>query len=160
MSREKKDLSELTNYKKATHLIHGKFHTTKWEYRHHVIPPITSSTTFRLDSSQRGSKGFFEFACDSPHRKRKVPIYIYDRLDEPTRGLLEENLAYAEGSEIAVTFSSGMGAVSAACCALLKAGDEILANEILYGCTYSLLTNWLPRFGIKTRLTDFTRDGY
>ncbi|MBI1909201.1 MAG: aminotransferase class I/II-fold pyridoxal phosphate-dependent enzyme [Deltaproteobacteria bacterium] len=160
MAREKKDLSDLANYKKSTHLIHGKFHTDKWEYKHHVIPPITSSAAFRLDTSQRGAKGFFEFACDHLHKKREVPIYIYDRLDEPTRGLLEENLAYAEGSEIAVTFSSGMAAVSAACCILLKAGDEVLAHEILYGCTYSLLTNWLPRFGIKTRFANLTKDSF
>ncbi len=156
---EKKDLSERRSYRKTTHLIHGKFHSKKWEYSHHVIPPLTASTAFRLDTSQRGAKGFFDFACDQA-QKRKVPIYIYDRLDEPTRGMLEENLAYAEGGDIAVAFASGMAAVAAACLVNLRAGDEILANDILYGCTYSLFTNWFPRLGIKVRLADLTRPGW
>ncbi len=155
-----KDLSERRPYKKGTHLIHGKFRSKKWDYSHHVIPPITASTTFRLATSHRGAKGFFDFACDQTPQKRKVPIYIYDRLDEPTRGMLEENLAYAEGAEVCVTFASGMAAVSAACLVSLRAGDEILANDILYGCTYSLLTHWLPRLGIKVRFVDLTRDRY
>ncbi|MBI2068151.1 MAG: aminotransferase class I/II-fold pyridoxal phosphate-dependent enzyme [Deltaproteobacteria bacterium] len=160
MSGEKKDLSDRRPYKKATHLIHGKFHSKKWEYRHHVIPPLTASTAFRLDTSQRGAKGFFEFACDQTPQKRHLPIYIYDRLDEPTRGMLEENLAFAEGAEMAVAFASGMAAVAAACLVNLKAGDEILANDILYGCTYSLFTNWFPRLGIKVRFVDLTSEGY
>ena len=45
---------------------------------------------------------------------RRAPIYIYDRLDEPSRGMLEENLAAAEGGEVAVTFATGMAAVSGA----------------------------------------------
>lgn len=160
MSHEKKDLSEKRPYKKGTHLIHGKFRSKKWDYSHHVIPPLTASTAFRLDTSQRGAKGFFEFACDQTQPKRKVPIYIYDRLDEPTRGMLEENLSYAEGGKVCVTFASGMAAVSAACLVLLRTGDEILANDILYGCTYSFFTNWLPRLGIKVRFVDLTREGY
>ncbi|MBI2082997.1 MAG: aminotransferase class I/II-fold pyridoxal phosphate-dependent enzyme [Deltaproteobacteria bacterium] len=160
MKKERKDLSERRPYKMGTHLIHGKFHSKKWEYRHHVVPPLTSSTTFRLDTQHRGAHGFFDFACDHPTEKKHVPIYIYDRLDEPTRGMLEENLAFVEGSEVSVAFASGMAAVSAACLVSLKAGDEILANDILYGCTYSLLTNWLPRLGIKVHFADLTREGY
>ena len=155
-----KDLSERRPYRKATHLIHGKFHSEKWDYRHHVIPPITSSTTFRLDTSHRGAKGFFEFACDTAHEKRPIPIYIYDRLDEPTRGMLEENLAYAEGSEVCITFASGMAAVAAACLVNVRGGEEILTNDILYGCTYSLFTNWFPRLGIAARIADLTTPGY
>ncbi|MBI2982117.1 MAG: PLP-dependent transferase, partial [Deltaproteobacteria bacterium] len=100
MKREKKDISERRHYRMGTHLIHGKFHSKKWEYRHHVVPPLTASTTFRLDTSHRGAHGFFDFACDHPTEKKHVPIYIYDRLDEPTRGMLEENLAFAEGAEV------------------------------------------------------------
>jgi cystathionine beta-lyase/cystathionine gamma-synthase len=74
--------------------------------------------------------------------------------------MLEENLAYAEGSEICVTFASGMAAIAAACLVTLRSGDEILANDILYGCTYSLLTNWFPRLGIPVRFADLTAPDY
>jgi cystathionine beta-lyase/cystathionine gamma-synthase len=115
---------------------------------------MSASATFRLEGAQRGAAGFFQFACDRINPDREVPIYIYDRLDEPTRGMLEENLAAAEGAGCCVTFSTGMAAISAALGVLCQAGDEIVAHRVLYGCTYSLLTNWLPRQSIATRFVD------
>lgn len=146
--------SSVAKYAIRTRLIHGTSKTPKWDYSHHVIPPITSSATFRLSSAQRGAKGFFEFACDSIDTTREVPIYIYDRLDEPTRGMLEEALATAEGGDNAVCFATGMAAITAAISMLIRAGDEVLAHHTLYGCTYSFLTNWLPRQNVKTRFCD------
>jgi methionine-gamma-lyase len=122
-------------YDVQTRLVHGLSKTPKWDYTHHVVPPITSSAAFRLNSTQRGAKGFFEFACDRVDTTRQIPIYVYDRLDEPTRGMLEENLAMAEGGETAVCFATGMAAISAAVCMQVRAGQELVAHEILYGCT-------------------------
>lgn len=141
-------------YDLRTRLIHGSMRTPKWDYSHHVVPPLTSSATFRLSSSQRGARGFFEFACDRVDTTRQVPIYIYDRLDEPTRGMLEENLAAAEQGEIGVCFSTGMAAISASIASLTRYGDQVVAHNTLYGCTYSLMTNWLPRQGVNTRFVD------
>ncbi len=137
-----------------TRLIHGQFKSKKWDYNHHVVPPMSASATFRLDGSSRGADGFFRFACDRINPDREVPIYIYDRLDEPTRGMLEENLAQAEGAEAGVAFSTGMAAISAALGVLCAQGDEIVAHRVLYGCTYSLMVNWLPRLGVKTTFVD------
>lgn len=132
-----------------TRLIHGRGRTQKWDYNHHVVPPMTSSAAFRLDSARRGAQGFAEFGHDGDDEAR-TPIYIYDRLDEPTRAMLEENLAFAEHGESAVCFASGMAAISAALCVLAPSGRHIVAHHTLYGCTYSLLTNWLPRYQIAT----------
>jgi cystathionine beta-lyase/cystathionine gamma-synthase len=144
----------MKNYKLRTQLIHGQFRSKKWDYDHHVVPPMTASATFRLSGSHRGAAGFFRFACDRINPNREVPIYIYDRLDEPTRGMLEENLATAEGAGCCVAFASGMGAISAALGVLCAMGEEIVAHRVLYGCTYSLMTNWLPRIGVKTTFVD------
>lgn len=141
-------------YSEKTHLIHGRSQSVRWDYRHHVVPPQSCSVSYRLDSARRGAEGFREFAHGHP--EEHAPIYIYDRLDEPTRGMLEENLAYAEGGEQSVTFASGMGAISAAVCCLSRSGDEVLAHHLLYGCTFSLFQNWLPRFGIGARSVDMT----
>jgi len=137
-------------------LIHGKFRTARWDFDHHIVPPMSSSSTFRLDTAARGAKGFQQFAAPTSQSEEPQPIYIYERLDEPTRGMLEDNLARAEGGETAVTFSSGMAAIHAAIAMLVKAGDRILAHERIYGCTYSLLTNWMPRFGVETDFIDLT----
>jgi len=145
------------DYKLRTHLIHGSYDSKKWDYDHHVVPPVSHSTAFRLTSLERGAKGFVQFASADEALSGHIPIYIYDRLDEPTRGMLEENLAYAEGGEICVTFATGMAAISAGLGTALRQGQEVLAHEILYGCTYSQMTNWLPRFGMQVRFANFLK---
>jgi methionine-gamma-lyase len=142
-----------------THLIYGKWDDPRWDYSHHLLPPITASATYRLDNAERGAQGFTEFAhsTNEVHVKSKAPIYIYDRLGEPNKDMLEENLAYAEGGDIAVTFASGMGAISGVLGILTGSGSEVVAHKVLYGCTYSLLTNWYPRLKIGSRFVDFTR---
>ncbi len=139
-------------YSEKTHLIHGRNQSDRWDYKHHVVPPLSNSVTFRLDSTTRAAQAFREFG--SGHVEGKPPIYIYDRLDEPTRGMLEENLAYAEEGEVGVAFASGMAAISASIMSLARAGDTVLTCPVLYGCTYSLFHNWLPRFGVTPRSLD------
>lgn len=143
-------------YTRETHLIYGKAFTVKWDYNHHVVPPVSSSTTFRLDSVERGALGFAEFGNTVNLPDSEPPIYIYDRLGEPNKEILEENLAAAESGETAVTFASGMAAISAVLGILTKSGDEIISHKTLYGCTFSLLNNWYPRYNIKTIKVDLT----
>jgi cystathionine beta-lyase/cystathionine gamma-synthase len=145
-------------YSVETRLIYGEMDDPRWDYSHHLLPPISSSATFRLDSAQRGAQGFTEFAhkSDEVSVKSRAPIYIYDRLGEPNKDMLEENLAAAEGGDIAVSFASGMAAISAVLGTLTGTGSEIIAHKTLYGCTYSLMTNWYPRLKIGVRFVDFT----
>ena len=141
-------------YTAETRMIHGNFHSLHWNYKDHIVPPISASAAYRLESAERGAEGFQEFANPEFNRHTHPPIYIYDRLDEPSRSMLEDNLAAAEEGETAVCFSTGMAAISAALGVLAKAGDSIVGHRQLYGCTYSLLSNWLPRFGVSHRLID------
>lgn len=133
-------------------LIHGRHFTEKWDFRHHIIPPQSSSVTYRLDKTDRGARGFQEYASGNAHKNK--PIYIYDRLDEPTRGMLEDELAAFEGGDFCVAFSTGMAAIAAALGVVLNAGDEVVAHKTLYGCTYSLITNWYPRLNIGHAFLD------
>jgi hypothetical protein len=115
---------------------------------------MSASVAYHLGTVHRGAQGFAEFATAEAELEDEVPIYIYDRLDEPTRGMLEDTLAYAEGGESAVCFASGMAAISAALGVATQAGAEIVAHHTLYGCTSSLLTHWLPHFGVRVRFAD------
>ncbi|WP_234696294.1 trans-sulfuration enzyme family protein [Candidatus Kryptobacter tengchongensis] len=158
-AREKSPRKRRNNeekYSMETHLIYGRSFTPKWEYSHHVVPPISASATFRLESAQRGALGFLQFAhtVNNEEVEVKAPIYIYDRLGEPNKEMLEEYLAYAEQGESAVTFASGMGAISAVLGILTRTGDEVIAHKLLYGCTYELLTYWYPRYQISTKFID------
>jgi len=155
--KETKKVSNIedSKYSMETHIIYGKDVSNKWDYSHHVTAPISSSTTFRLDSVERGAHGFEQFA-NTKEFGDEEPIFIYDRLGEPNKDMLEENLAYVEKGEMAVTFASGMGAISAVNGILLTAGDEIITHNTLYGCTISLFNNWYPRFNIKVHNIDLT----
>ena len=113
---------------------------------------MTASVTFRLDSVRRGAQGFEDFAHGE--ELGHAPIYVYDRLGEPNGDMLEDNLAAAEGGEMALCFTSGMAAISAAICTLARSGDHVIAHKVLYGCTYSFIKNWLPRFHIEHTLAD------
>lgn len=149
MSRKDDD-----RYHLETRLIHGRMMSHHWNYGDHIVPPVSSSTAYRLESASRGAEGFQEFANPEFNRTEHPPIYIYDRLDEPSRGMLEENLATAEGGECCVTFASGMAAISAALGVLLKPGDTVVSHRTVYGCTFSLFANWYPRMGIDVKLLD------
>lgn len=144
-----------SKYSMDTHLIYGKNVSNKWDYSHHVTAPISSSTTFRLDSVERGAEGFMQFAQTEAHGNEQ-PIFIYDRLGEPNKDMLEENLAFIEKGEMAVTFASGMSAISGVLGILTKSGDEIITHTTLYGCTISLFNNWYPRLNIKVNPIDLT----
>ncbi|MBK8945926.1 MAG: aminotransferase class I/II-fold pyridoxal phosphate-dependent enzyme [Ignavibacteriae bacterium] len=144
-----------SKYSMDTHLIYGKNVSNKWDYSHHVTAPISSSTTFRLDSVERGAEGFMQFAQTEAHGNEQ-PIFIYDRLGEPNKDMLEENLAFIEKGEMAVTFASGMSAISGVLGILTKSGDEIITHTTLYGCTISLFNNWYPRLNIKVHPVDLT----
>lgn len=135
-----------------TKAIHGEHSTKAWEFGHHIVPPMTASTSFRLGSLERGAQGFIAFGEE--RKDSEKPIWIYDRLEEPTTKMLEEQLTLMENGECAVSFASGMGAISTAIMSCMQAGDKILSHRTLYGCTYSLITNWLPRFGIKSQMMD------
>jgi cystathionine beta-lyase/cystathionine gamma-synthase len=149
---------EPKDYSTETHLIYGKMEDPCWDYSHHLVPPISSSATFRLDSAQRGAQGFTEFAhsSDEVSVQAHAPIYIYDRLGEPNKDMLEENLAFADRGDTAVVFTSGMAAISGVLGTLTGTGSEIIAHKVLYGCTYSLLTNWYPRLKVDVKFVDFT----
>jgi methionine-gamma-lyase len=139
-----------------TFLVHGNPRDEQWNYEYHVIPPITASTTFRLDSCDRGAQGFATFSSPAVTEPGQKPIYIYDRLAEPTVALLENSFKELEKGPSATAFGSGMAAISGSLLALCKQGHEIISHRTIYGCTYSLLTNWLPRLGITTDFADLT----
>ncbi len=149
------DNKKISKYSTETKLLYGKDVSNKWDYSHHVTAPISSSTTFRLDSVERGALGFVNFVEASEHED-EPPIYIYDRLGEPNKDMLEENLAIVEKGETAVAFASGMSAISGVLGILTKSDEEIIAHHTLYGCTISLFKNWYPRYNIEVKQIDLT----
>ena len=81
--------------------------------------------------------------------------YDYSRSGNPTRRVLEDQMARLEGGSRGFAFSSGMAAISTIT-SLLKSGDEIVADWDLYGGTSRLFAKVLSRSGIAVRYVDAT----
>ena len=79
---------------------------------------------------------------------------IYSRLSNPTCDVLERRLAAMEAGKAAVSFASGMAAISATVATLARAGQNIIAARSLYGGTVTLFGQTLPRLGIEARFFD------
>ncbi len=81
--------------------------------------------------------------------------YEYARTQNPTRDVLQKNLAALEGTKHGLCFSTGMGAVDA-CAKLLSPGDEVVSTNDLYGGTYRLFTKIFAQYGIKFHFVDMS----
>ncbi len=81
--------------------------------------------------------------------------YEYARTQNPTRTVLEDNLAALENGVAGICFSSGMAAMDAVL-KLLTPGDEIIATNDLYGGSYRLITTIYKKFGLKGHFIDMS----
>lgn len=77
--------------------------------------------------------------------------YEYARTQNPTRTVLQENIAALENGTYASCFGSGLAAMDAII-KLLKSGDEVIASNDMYGGSFRLLDKIFKEFGISTRL--------
>ncbi|PKL95808.1 MAG: methionine gamma-lyase [Gammaproteobacteria bacterium HGW-Gammaproteobacteria-8] len=112
-----------------------------------LVPPIHLSSTFAFDSVEQGAARF----------AGELEGHVYSRISNPTVDILERRVASLEGADKALATASGMGAITALLWSLLEPGDEILADRMLYGCTWSFLHHGLARFGVKVRHADFSQ---
>lgn len=78
--------------------------------------------------------------------------FLYSREANPTVRVLEEKTALLEGTEQAIAFSSGMGAISAVLLASLGAGDHLALFSRSYGPTLVFARDVLPRLGVDVSL--------
>jgi O-acetylhomoserine (thiol)-lyase len=81
----------------------------------------------------------------------KEPGYIYTRIHNPTVTVFEERMALLEGGVGALATASGMSAITLAIMNIAGAGDEIVAASTIYGGTYNLFANTLPKYGINVK---------
>jgi len=120
----------------ATRLVHG---TRRPELNAGaVIGPIYQTSTFHFPAAHSESAG-------------RGQVYLYTRLENPTLEGPTETIRQLEGGEEARLFASGMGAISATILSLVRSGDEVVALRDLYGGTLDLLSELLPRFGVRVR---------
>jgi cystathionine beta-lyase/cystathionine gamma-synthase len=108
-----------------------------------LATPIFQTSTFEV--------------TDNEEQLRVTPTdQFYTRYGNPTNTVAEKRIAELEGVDAALTFASGMGAITTTILALLKSGDHIVAQRDIYGGVTKFLTQWLPKLGIETTFVDTT----
>lgn len=102
-----------------------------------ILPPIYETATYVLPEVGR-DLGF-----------------DYTRSSNPTRQVLEDNLAAIENGKYAISFASGMSAVDA-CFKLFSSGDHIVCGDDVYGGVTRLLDNVIVQQGLSVSYVDTT----
>ncbi len=110
-----------------------------------VNPSITDSSTFTFMSPDRMEE-LFEHEIEG--------CFLYSRHWNPTNKFLSDALARMEDSEAAQSKASGMAAISSTIIQICNSGDEVISSRTIYGGTYALFKNFLPRLGIETHFVD------
>lgn len=137
-------MSENKQYRLETVGIHGGLQRdTKTGAQ---ATPIYQSNAYLFESTDHAANLF----------ALKEEGYIYSRIHNPTCTAFEERIAALEGGVGALAVSSGSAAITFAIMNIAEAGDEIVAASTLYGGTYNLFANTLPKYGIKVHLVDPT----
>ena len=103
-----------------------------------IVPPIYETATFVLDEVGK-DKGF-----------------DYTRASNPTRQVLEANLAAIEGGKFGTCYASGMAAVDS-CLKLLNAGDHVVCSDDVYGGVSRLFNKVASRYELDFTYVDSSR---
>ena len=109
-----------------------------------IAVPVYRTTAYAFENTEHARSLF----------ALQTPGNIYSRIMNPTVDVFEKRVALLEGGTAAVAVSSGMAAIAFSILNIAGAGDEIVAAGSLYGGTYNLFANTLPRYGIKTVFVD------
>ncbi len=108
-----------------------------------VNTPVYLSSTYRLNEER-----YAGWAAGAQH------TLLYARISSVNSEAVAKKIATLEGAEDGEIFSSGMAAISTVLLGLLSKGDHIVASPDVYGGTYGLMTEDLPRFGIEVTMAD------
>ena len=106
-----------------------------------LTTPIYETTTFIFENAEEVRD----------YNEGRSPKYLYTRYGNPTVVAVEEKIAKLEGAEMAMLLSSGQAATTTALLGLIAAGDEIVCSAAIYGGTFHLIADLLPKFGIRSR---------
>lgn len=132
----------MTTFRKETLAVHGG--QTPDPTTGAIAVPVYRTTAYQFNDSEHARK---LFALEEPGN-------IYSRIMNPTVDVFEKRVALLEGGAAAVALSSGMAAISFSILNIARAGDHIVAASSLYGGTYNLFANTLPRYGITASFVD------
>ncbi len=101
--------------------------------------PMFLTSSFCFDTAEEMRAAFADESDDN----------IYSRFSNPGVKEFTDKMVALEGAEAGYSTASGMSAVSGSFMALLKQGDHLLACNSIFGSTHTLISKYLPKFGIE-----------
>ncbi|TKD65922.1 aminotransferase class I/II-fold pyridoxal phosphate-dependent enzyme [Flavobacterium sp. ASW18X] len=113
-----------------------------------VNPSISDSSTYTFLSAKTMFDTF---------EGNTEGCYLYSRHSSPSNLYLGEALAALEQTESANVYASGMGAITAVIMQLCSTNEHIVTSRTIYGGTYALMKNFLPKFNINSSFVDITK---
>lgn len=105
--------------------------------------PIFMTSSFEYDSAEDMQLAFSEGDTN-----------IYSRYTNPNFNEFIDRLCIYENAEAGHATASGMSAVFSSFMTFLQAGDHLLSCSSIFGSTYGLINNWLPKYGMETTFLD------
>jgi len=109
-------------------------------------PPIFLTSTFVFESAAAGKRHFEGVTGKRPGGAEGL---VYSRFNGPDQEILEDRLSVWEDAEDALSFSSGMAAITTLLLAFVQPGDVVVHSGPLYAATETLIGRILGRFGVK-----------
>ena len=111
-------------------------------------PPIFLTSTFVFESAEEGKRFFEGITGKREGSGGKAEGLVYSRFNGPNQEILEDRLAIWEDAEAALSFSSGMTAITTLVLALANQNDVIVHSGPLYAATESVIDKIMARFGV------------
>lgn len=128
----------------ATRAIHHGYDAQS--HQGSLNPPVYLTSTFAFENAEAGGVMFA-----GEHEG-----HFYSRISNPTLDQLEQRIANLESAEAGLATASGMGAITSVFWSFINAGDEVIVDKTLYGCTFAFLSHGLTRFGVTVTPVDMT----
>ena len=112
-------------------------------------PPIFLTSTFVFESAEEGMRFFEGITGKREGSGGKAEGLVYSRFNGPNQEILEDRLAIWEDAEAALSFSSGMTAITSLVLALANQHDVIVHSGPLYAASESIIDKIMARFGVS-----------
>ncbi len=102
--------------------------------------PMFLTSSFCFDNAEEMRAAFADESDDN----------IYSRFSNPNVDEFTAKIVALEGAESGYATASGMSAIFGSFMALLKQGDHLLSSDSIFGSTHTIITKYLPKYGIET----------
>lgn len=133
------------SYRPETKAI--RIQTPQTNEKEHATPMFLTSS-FTYDSAEEMAAAFADDSLD---------VNIYSRFSNPTVDEFTSKMAALEGAEDGIATATGMAAIFSTFMTFLSKGDHIISASAIFGSTHTLLTKFLPKWGIESSYFDMTR---